>query len=154
MIAHLENRVPPPLVLLITLVLMYGLALLDPYSINADTTLKSGAVLMALLGFTCMLSGAYSFRQAKTTVNPLRPDKASSLVRSGMFRYTRNPMYLGMLLIALGWMLYLASALSALGVIAFAVYIQRLQILPEERAMQALFGAEFADYKASTRRWL
>ena len=154
MLTQLENRVPPPLVLIICLVLMYGLAALDAQYYIPTTAIKVGAAGIALLGLACMLSGAYSFRQARTTVNPLQPKKASSLVRSGIFRYSRNPMYLGMLFIALGWLLYLASALSMIGVIVFVAYIQRLQIQPEERAMQALFGAEFTEYRASVRRWL
>lgn len=151
---RLENRIPPPLVLLICLALMYGLASLEPQPLVPGILIKSIAVVLAILGLVCMLSGAYSFRKAKTTVNPLQPNKASSLVRSGIFRYSRNPMYLGMLLIALGWSVYLGSWYSLLGVFAFVVFIQRLQIIPEERAMVALFGDEFEEYKASVRRWL
>ncbi len=87
-------------------------------------------------------------------MNPTKPSATSSLVTGGVFRLTRNPMYLSLLLYLLAWAAYLSNWLAALLVPLFVVYITELQIKPEERALSALFGAEYASYKARVRRWL
>ena len=101
-----------------------------------------------------MLAGIASFRQAQTTVNPLKPDTATALVTSGVYGYTRNPMYLGMLAVLLAWAVFLASPAALAGVLGFWWYIGRFQIRPEERALAALFGSSFSDYTSRVRRWL
>ena len=85
-------------------------------------------------------SAVLSFRRAHTTVNPMQPSSASSLVTSGIYRYTRNPMYLGMLFVLVGWALYLANVLAFLFLPAFIVYMNRFQLESEECALTALFG--------------
>jgi protein-S-isoprenylcysteine O-methyltransferase Ste14 len=109
---------------------------------------------VALAGAIICGLGIVSFRQARTTVNPMKPDSASSLVVSGVYRLTRNPMYLGFLLILLGWAIFLSNALAFLFLPAFLVYMNRFQIEPEEKALHALFGEQFAAYTARVRRWL
>lgn len=94
------------------------------------------------------------FRRANTTVNPLKPQAASSLVTAGIYRYTRNPMYLGLLFLLVAWAVLLSSPFALLGPVAFVTYISRFQIVPEERVLAALFGAEYAAYQAGVRRWL
>jgi protein-S-isoprenylcysteine O-methyltransferase Ste14 len=84
----------------------------------------------------------------------MKPESSSSLVVSGIYKLTRNPMYLGLLLVLLGWAIYLTNVLVFLLLPAFILYINRFQIAPEERALTALFGQEFAAYKSRTRRWL
>ncbi len=95
-----------------------------------------------------------SFRKARTTVNPLKPQAATSLVTTGIYAVTRNPMYLGMVLVLIGWAGFLASPISVMGPVLFWLYIDRFQIQPEERAMSALFGSSFAEYSARVRRWI
>ena len=87
-------------------------------------------------------------------MNPLKPETSSRLVTSGIYRHTRNPMYLGMAVVLLGWAAWLGSAWSLLGIAMFAAYITRFQILPEETALQRIFGAEFDEYRERVRRWL
>jgi protein-S-isoprenylcysteine O-methyltransferase Ste14 len=87
-------------------------------------------------------------------MNPIKPSAASSLVTGGVFRFTRNPMYLSLLLYLLAWAAYLSNWLALLFVPVFVLYINELQIKPEERALSALFGAEYASYKGRVRRWL
>jgi protein-S-isoprenylcysteine O-methyltransferase Ste14 len=111
------------------------------------------AMLLVLCGGAVALAGVLAFRRARTTVNPLRPDSASQLVVAGIYRHTRNPMYLGMALWLLAWGLWLDVPPALLGVPAFVLYLNRFQIAPEERALQALFGADFAGYCARVRRW-
>ena len=112
------------------------------------------AVILFAVGFGFAISGAISFRVAKTTVNPLKPETASSLVTSGVFKYSRNPMYVGLAIILLAWTTYLAVPLGLLAVVGFIAYIQRFQIVPEERALVVLFGNEFEAYQSTVRRWL
>jgi protein-S-isoprenylcysteine O-methyltransferase Ste14 len=116
---------------------------------------RIGAALLILAaGLLVMLAGVISFRRARTTVNPLKPDAATTLVTSGIYRYTRNPMYLGMLMVLLGWVVYLASPAALLGVLAFWAFIGHFQIRPEEHALAGLFGTTFTDYMSRVRRWL
>jgi protein-S-isoprenylcysteine O-methyltransferase Ste14 len=100
------------------------------------------------------LLGVVSFRRAGTTVNPLQPEATSALVVSGIYRRTRNPMYLGMLLVLLGWAVLLAHALGFALAAAFVPLMNRLQIGPEERTLTATFGPAFAAYQSAVRRWL
>ena len=95
-----------------------------------------------------------SFRRARTTVNPLKPETSAALVSTGVYSFTRNPMYLGMALALFAWAVYLSSVWSLLGPVLFALYITRFQIVPEERVLDGLFGASFAAYKKRVRRWL
>src|SRR4051812_19610819 len=99
-------------------------------------------------------AGLLSFRRVRTTVNPTTPDAASSLVATGIYRFTRNPMYLGFALLLTGWAIYLSNVLAFAGPMIFVLYINRFQIVPEERALAAKFGTAFDDYKRRTRRWI
>jgi protein-S-isoprenylcysteine O-methyltransferase Ste14 len=112
------------------------------------------AALIAVVGIAVALGGVLSFRRARTTVNPLKPETSATLVSTGVYSITRNPMYLGMLLVLVAWAVYLSSAWSLAGPLLFALYITRFQIIPEERALDRLFGAQFAEYKRRVRRWL
>jgi protein-S-isoprenylcysteine O-methyltransferase Ste14 len=107
-----------------------------------------------MLGVGLSVAGVRSFRRAQTTLNPTKPQEASSLVTTGIYRVTRNPMYLGLSLVLLAWTVFLSSAWALLGVAAFVLYINRLQIAPEERALSQLFGSEYTAYQAKVRRWL
>jgi protein-S-isoprenylcysteine O-methyltransferase Ste14 len=105
-------------------------------------------------GVCVALLGVASFRRARTTLNPLKPDKSSALVMSGIYRYTRNPMYLGLLLVLLGWAFFLANALAFVFLPVFILYMNRFQIDPEERVLASVFGQEFVAYLSKVRRWL
>lgn len=146
----LEHRIPPPLVAIISGLLMW-LAVRPIAPLGGRLWL---ALLVVLAGAAVCLAGVASFRRAGTTVNPLKPESASSLVVAGIYRHTRNPMYLGFAIILLGWCVFLGSALAVLGVAAFVLYIGRFQIRPEERALRELFGAEFEAFCGRVRRWV
>lgn len=154
MLQALENKVPPPLVALVFGGLMGGASLGLPGLDLAWGTRLLLALSLIGAGLLFVLAGGISFRRARTTVNPLKPEAASALVTSGIYRYTRNPMYVGFALWLLAWGLYLASPLVLLGVLGFVLYMNRLQIAPEERALGQLFGADFAAYRQRVRRWL
>lgn len=112
------------------------------------------AVAIGAVGILIDLAGLFQFLRARTTINPLTPKNASALVTGGIYRWTRNPMYLGMATLLLAWGVWLANA-GALAVISlFVAYLNRFQIAPEERALEDRFGDEFAAYRARARRWL
>lgn len=109
---------------------------------------------ISLAGALICILGVGVFRRAKTTVNPMKPECASSLVSSGIYRRTRNPMYLGFLLILLGWAVYLSNAFAFACTAGFCLYLDRFQIRPEEQALESRFGQDFNDYKSRVRRWI
>lgn len=150
----LELKIPPPIVVLSIALLMWLAALImQPPEIALG--LRVGfALAFAFIGVAISASGTVAFRRAKTTMNPLTPSAASSLVHSGIYRFTRNPMYLGFLMLLLAWASYWASPLAFLFAPLFVLYMNRFQIVPEERALSLLFGAEYAHYKSTVRRWL
>ena len=151
----LELKIPPPIVALLAAAAMWGVSLISPPPFDVPTLVRVflGAAL-ALAGGVVSLSGVIAFRRAKTTVNPLKPQNASSLVTTGVYRLTRNPMYVGLLFVLLGWATFLLSPWALVGPLAFVLYIGRFQIKPEERALLALFGAAFTTYATRVRRWL
>ena len=112
------------------------------------------AVGLGAIGVAVAIGGVMSFRRARTTVNPLKPETSAALVSTGVYSFTRNPMYLGMVLVLFAWAVYLSSIWALLGPGLFALYITRFQIVPEERVLDRLFGASFAAYKERVRRWL
>lgn len=154
MMEKLELRIPPVVQVVIFAMLMW---LLERWFPGATVELPANlwiAVVFAVAGIAIALSGVWAFRRAKTTVDPRIPDQASSLVTGGIYRYSRNPMYLGFLLALLGWAIYLTNPFSLLMLPVFVLVMNRLQIVPEERFMLAKFGKEFNNYKASVRRWI
>lgn len=150
----LENKIPPPIVTALFGLLMW---LAAHYVPGLDLPYL-GRVLMVLfvlaVGVCFSVARVLSLRQAQTTVNPLKPETASSLVRSGIYQYSRNPMYVGFALLLLAWACYLASPLALLGVLGFVLYMNRFQISPEERALTTLFDSKFRAYQAQVGRWL
>lgn len=112
------------------------------------------AIGLVIAGLVVDVMAIASFMRAKTTVNPMKPASSSSLVVAGIYKVTRNPMYLGSLLLLLGWAIHLSNVLAFLWLPAFVLYISRFQITPEERALAEHFGPEYAAYQARTRRWL
>jgi protein-S-isoprenylcysteine O-methyltransferase Ste14 len=150
----LELKIPPPVVALLIAVAMWGIAFITPL-LEAPALLRAcAAVAIALVGVACSVSGIVSFSRARTTVNPHKPEAATSLVTSGIYKFTRNPMYVGLFFLLVAWAVFLSSAWSILGPMAFILYIGRFQIAPEERVLSELFGAEYSSYRARVRRWL
>ncbi|MER1967320.1 isoprenylcysteine carboxylmethyltransferase family protein [Castellaniella sp. GW247-6E4] len=151
---RLELLVPPPLVMLMTGLLMWLLSKTFPVlTLSWPGGAMTGLVL-SLLGVAISLAGVAAFKRAGTTIDPKHPVEATSLVSVGIYRYSRNPMYLGVLFVLVGWAFYLSHMLSALCVLFFIAYITRYQILPEERLLQEKFGVAFLTYKGRVRRWL
>ena len=150
----LELKVPPPVVALSMAILMWLTAKKLP-TLGFVLPQRKGLVLGLLVAGVCVsVLGVASFRRARTTVNPLKPEKSSCLVVSGIYRHTRNPMYLGLLLILLGWAVFLANIFAFIFLPAFIAYLNRFQIRPEEKSLALMFGQDFANYRSKVRRWL
>ena len=148
----LNNKIPPVIVVLFFAGIM---ALIAHYSVIDFTVFVAYlAASLVIIGCASCVAGVLSFKLAKTTVNPNKPEQASKLVTSGIYRISRNPMYLGFAFILAGWGVWLSSVWAMLGVIGFIGYLTLFQIMPEERALTKLFGDEFTIYKARVRRWL
>jgi protein-S-isoprenylcysteine O-methyltransferase Ste14 len=150
----LDLKIPPVAVVLIAGALMWLSSRIAPTLGFVIPMRDFIAVAIALLGATTSILGVVSFRHAGTTVNPLTPTASSSLVRSGVYTVSRNPMYLGFAILLLGWGIYLSNALSLLFIPLFVIYMSRFQIEPEEAALRSRFGQEFDAYAGHVRRWL
>jgi protein-S-isoprenylcysteine O-methyltransferase Ste14 len=150
----LKLKIPPLAVAVLVAALMWLVTWAAPacsFAIPASNLLAAG---FAVAGVVMIAMGVASFRRAGTTVNPMKPDTASSLVLSGVYQVTRNPMYLGFLLLLAGWASFLSNALAFLLLPTFVFYMNYFQIEPEERALASRFGQPFVDYKSRVRRWL
>lgn len=150
----LECKIPPALQFIIIAVFMWRVSINIPELTFSIDSLRWVGVFIFLIGIFIGLLGVFEFRKQKTTVDPHRPEKASSFVYSGIYNYTRNPMYLGLLAGLIGISFYFANPINILPVVGFVFYMNRFQIIPEERVMFEKFGDEFSDYKKSVRRWI
>ncbi len=112
------------------------------------------AILIAVAGVALVVTSILEFRRASTTIDPFRPEEASSLVDSGVFSFSRNPMYMSLLLILIGWFIWLGSLYNLAVLALFVSYIAVFQIKPEEAAMKSLFGEEYDQYCSKVRRWI
>ena len=149
----LELRFIPPLV---TVVAGAAMALL---SSCADEQWPSFLrlilmVVFTLLGISLALAAIVPYFRAGTTWHPTEPEQASTLITAGIYRFSRNPMYLALLIMLVGWGCWLGSLLSFLVLPFFLLYMTRFQIIPEERALEQKFGESYLLYKRAVRRWL
>jgi protein-S-isoprenylcysteine O-methyltransferase Ste14 len=150
----LELKIPPPVIAALVAIAMWRISLITPLLEMFAPYRVPVAIVIVLAGIAFDVTGIVSFHQSRTTINPMKPESASFLVSSGIYRVTRNPMYVGLLLVLIGWAVFLSSPWALLGPLAFFLYIDRFQIAPEERVLLSLFGTDYSDYKAKVRRWL
>lgn len=150
----LELKLPPPLLALFSAGLIWWLAAQLPADWRLPFNSLYLAVPVAVLGLGCDLAALLAFRRVRTTVNPLQPGNSRALVTSGIYRYTRNPMYLGLVLVLSGWTLYLGQWLLLPLVGLVMLYLTRFQIMPEERILTPLFGEPYRTWLGQVRRWL
>ena len=150
----LEQKIPPVVVFLIAVILMWVttkvagfLSFHHPFNVQLLT-------LCVLMGVGVAILGVASFKKHKTTVNPIKTDRVVSLVTSGVYQYSRNPMYVGMLLCLVGIGLYTSNPLNILFIVLFVWYMNKYQIIPEEAFLTDKFGAIYTEYMKTVRRWL
>src|SRR5438093_7587409 len=150
----LELKIPPPVVALLLCVFMWLVRRAAPslsFMLPAHGLL---VIILVVAGFVISISGVVRFRHARTTVNPTRPELSSCLVTWGVYSITRNPMYLGLLMMLSGWAIFLSNSLAFLFLPVYVFYINRFQIKPEERTLTALFGQDYLAYQGRVRRWI
>tara|TARA_E500000178_G_C16915119_1_gene704565 strand:+ start:163 stop:609 length:447 start_codon:yes stop_codon:yes gene_type:complete len=148
----MKNKIPPPIV-----TLFFGLCIYFSKEYFPESNLEFLAILSYIFyfcGLYVLVLAVSLFKKQNTTVNPIKIENASSLVTSGIFKYSRNPMYLGMALILLGLALMFNVIGGILFTLLFAIYITKFQIRPEEEVMEKLFGEDFLKYKQNVRMWL
>ena len=150
----LELKIPPLIVFVLVAAVMMILNVLwlpgfIPYPINIISS-----IIFLLLGGWIMRSGIMALRRAGTTLNAFKPENATALVQTGIFGRTRNPIYLALLIWLTGLAVYLQNPLTFVGLPVFIIYMNRFQIMPEERALTELFGQEYDTYKNRVGRWL
>jgi len=150
----LDTKVPPPVVATIIAVAMWSLSAYGPViTLSAEIT-ETLILLLVIVGVSFDVCGLLTFRQSKTTINPMDPNKTTALVTSGIYRFSRNPMYVGLVLFLTAWAIQLLMLWPFIGPVLFIIYINQFQIKPEERVMESKFEDEYSTYKNKVRRWL
>ncbi len=150
----IDNRIPPPVVVLLIGVAMAVTAWFTPaIQIENNVRFAVGGIVL-VMGILIVVRGARTFWKNKTTINPVDIEQASALVTDGIFRYSRNPMYVGFTVVLTGWAICLAAPWAFIGPVVFALFTNRFQIIPEERVMHAKFGQAYDEYRANVRRWV
>lgn len=152
--SYLTLKVPPAAQFILIVLAMYGMSRLSialHFSLAGSTWLAIG---FAVIGLGLGAMGVAEFKKAQTTANPQAPEKAAALVTSGVYQYSRNPMYLGLTIILFGWGLYLSSLLVFSLIAVFVLYMSRFQIQAEEQVMAQKFGTHYQDYLIQVRRWI
>ncbi|ORU92191.1 MAG: hypothetical protein A6F70_01935 [Cycloclasticus sp. symbiont of Bathymodiolus heckerae] len=150
----IELKIPPPVLALIMAASMWGCQ--EPlnvitFELENKLTICLWLAALGLLVDACAL---WLFMWARTTVNPIKPNKATALVTSGIYRYTRNPMYVGNFIFLTAWLIWLGSPLNVVFLIFYVLYMNRFQISVEERILSEKFGEEYAQFCQSVRRWI
>jgi protein-S-isoprenylcysteine O-methyltransferase Ste14 len=148
----METKIPPPVVTLI-----FGFAIYLSRKIFPEIEIQYASffgMFLLLLGFFILISAVKLFRNDKTTVNPLSPEQATKLVTNGIFKISRNPMYLGMAVILASVAVFFNIIGGIILMALFCLYITKFQIIPEEKAMKELFAQDFEQYMKATRRWI
>ena len=146
--------IPPPILTLMSAILML---IISKYFNKANFSLNQHnqfALFFLIVALIIIFISIAKFIKIRTTISPLKPNKTSILVDSGIYKYTRNPMYLGLFLILFSLFLYLKNFLSFLVLPLFVIYITKNQILPEEKVLENLFGDQYKKYKNKVRRWI
>ena len=148
----LSNRIPPPIVMLLFALLIWQLSDYSPM-INFKGNLLIGT-LIALCGLMIGFIAIKLFKKHSTTFTPIEPNRASKLITEGVYNFSRNPMYLGLLLILIGTSIANGVIIGIFIVPLFILYINIFQIAPEERALNEIFGEDFNTYKKRVRKWI
>ncbi|MEM9384279.1 MAG: isoprenylcysteine carboxylmethyltransferase family protein [Pseudomonadota bacterium] len=150
----MKLRVPPPVVGLLCAGAAWGLHRWGPLIEVHVPGQRAVAVTLIAVGLAIDVTAVIAFFRAKTSITPLAPGKTTELVVSGWYRFSRNPMYLGMLGVLIGWVLWLGQPLGVLTLILFVIWITTFQIVPEEQVLAQKFGERYEAYRSRVRRWL
>ena len=145
-------KIPPPiLVLILTSLVYFSSTKLESIYLPYRQTVS---VLILIIGLVVIISPVFDFIKSKTTVNPVKFQNVNRLVTTGIYKYSRNPMYLGMILIIISTTVYYLNFLSVFSPLIFYIWINKFQISREEIFLEGKFGNEYLKYKSKTRRWI
>lgn len=147
-------RIPPLVQVLICGAIGWGLSSVTPFLAFEGVWRSAAALLFIAAGMAILALALGAFIRARTTVNPLAPERAETLVTTGLYRVSRNPMYLAMAAILTGGAFLMGNLSAFVAPILFVWLMTEFQIKPEERALQARFGEAFDAYRIRTRRWI
>ncbi len=150
----LKLKIPPAAVFLICVGLMWVIHEFIPNQILLFEMRSYIVRGLLILGVLIGILGVIEFSRKSTTVNPHKPEKTTTLVKTGIYRFTRNPMYLGMAIILLAGMVKFGNGINILVILLYIWYMNTFQIQPEEEMMEQKFGKEFIKYASKTGRWL
>jgi len=150
----MKLRVPPLAQLVVCALIGWLAAGLVPQFAYSSSLIRAIGWVLTACGGLILTASTMAFIQAKTTVNPMTPSQANQLVRTGLYRYSRNPMYLGMAAVLVGFALLLQNAIALVAPALFVLAITYLQIVPEERILARQFGQDFDSYRKSVARWI
>ena len=147
-------RIPPLIQYLLCASLVWAISrFLPSFTVN-HVILKGAGGLLLLCGITLLSSAVLAFIKHKTSVNPVNLDQTQYLVTNGFYRYSRNPMYLGFLLLLIGQAALLTNLTALIAPLIFYTVMNTIQIKPEEKALTLKFGEAYRAYCQKTRRWL
>jgi protein-S-isoprenylcysteine O-methyltransferase Ste14 len=152
--SSLELKIPPDVVWLAVAALMWLTSRATPGLVVAESLRRAVALLLLAAGAGLIVAGRIALDRAGTTWHPTEPGRATSLVTSGVYRFSRNPTYVGMELVLLSWAVVLANPSAAVVSVVFVAYVGRFQVLPEERTLSLMFGEDYRDYVQRVRRWV
>ena len=148
----MKTKIPPPIIALLCIVINY----LSTYLINPikfpNIEIIGGLILF--LGVATAVLAIILFKKEKTTLNPMKPEETTTLITTGIFSITRNPMYLGLFFVTFSTVLFFGSWFGIIILMFFVWYITKFQIIPEEEAMEKLFGVKYDEYRQKVRRWI
>ena len=148
----MKTKIPPPILALLMIVIIYFSSLIiEPFTFSYRIVLS---VFIVVIGLACAIPSFRLFAKHKTTISPFTPLETTALVTVGMYRYSRNPMYLGLVLLNIAATIFFGTWLGVIIVVAFIFLLNLLQIIPEEEALIDIFGEEYIDYKKKVRRWI
>jgi protein-S-isoprenylcysteine O-methyltransferase Ste14 len=151
---RIELKIPPLLVALCFALFMFVVDRLFPGARFSSGLALAAAALVFSVALSILVAAVLAFRKAQTTVNPGKPEQTSFIVSGGIYRVSRNPMYLGFLLVLIAWALYLANIAAAVLPLLFILYMNLFQIAAEEKILAGKFGKGYEEYSRSTRRWI
>ncbi|WP_297324113.1 isoprenylcysteine carboxylmethyltransferase family protein [Nitrosomonas sp.] len=151
---YLELKIPPAGLVLLFAAAMWLTAQTNSWAMVQIPGEEWVAIALSMLGCTLIIVAAIQFISARTTVNPLTPESATEIVTQGIYKLSRNPMYVGFLVMLVAWGVFLENILSLLLLPLFVLYLNRFQIMPEEKALLTKFGDGYGQYLKSVRRWV
>jgi protein-S-isoprenylcysteine O-methyltransferase Ste14 len=150
----LETKLPAPVMALLIGAAMKWFAVGHPEAVDPTPAHRMAGIVLAQIAGLIAVAAFVTMARARTTINPFSPTRASHLVTAGVFRWSRNPLYLSLLMLLVGYAIRIDSWQTWLAPLAFVAYVTRFQIIPEERYLQIKFGEAFDQYRTRTRRWI